>query len=303
MKPMGTDSVELLGRAKRFLLARTVVAAVVVRLVVGFGPGPPIHAQTQVPGSQAKGLPAFEVASIKPHAFARNEFAFGTASRESQIRISGTRVTMQGLLVGLVLTAYQLRAFQVVGAPEWRSETGRSQVYDIEAMTPGDRVPTMEEVRQMLQTLLADRFQLKFHRETKELPAYDLVVGNNRAKLKPSAPDVERKTVHVDRLRTNYTNVSISELVLEIGPQFDRPLFDKTGLQGGYNFSLEYMPSLPNTVNLSPEQLAALAELYPADEVQPLPLALRQQLGLKVVPTREQVEILVIDHVERPSPN
>jgi uncharacterized protein (TIGR03435 family) len=63
------------------------------------------------------------------------------------------------------------------------------------------------------------------------------------------------------------------------------------------------MPSLPSTVSLAPEQAAALAELYPADEAPPLSVALHQQLGLKVTPTKEQVEILVIDHVERPSEN
>jgi uncharacterized protein (TIGR03435 family) len=247
--------------------------------------------------------PKFEVASIKPHGFARNEFAFATASRESPIRISGNRVTTQGLLGGLVLTAYKLRTFQVSGAPEWRDETGRNQLYDIEAKAPGDGVPSMDEARQMLQTLLAERFQLRFHRETKELPAYDLVVGNNPAKLKLSAPDVESKSVSSGRLRMVYTNVSISELVLRIGSQFDRPLFDKTGLQGGYDFALEYMPSLPGTVNQSPEEAAALAKLYPTDEAPQLPVALQQQLGLKVVPAKERVEILVIDHVERPSAN
>jgi uncharacterized protein (TIGR03435 family) len=143
------------------------------------------------------------------------------------------------------MTAYKLRTFQVSGAPEWRNETGRNQLYDIEAKVPGDSVPTMDEVRKMLQTLLSERFQLKFHRETKELSAYDLVLGNRTPKLKPSAPDVESKmTLSANRLRMVYTNVSISELVLRIGAQFDRPLFDRTGLQGGYDFALEYMPSL-----------------------------------------------------------
>ncbi len=293
-----------LNRAKRVLLASTGIAALADPLVIGIGHAPAIRAQTQVSGGPAKLSPlAFEVASVKPHAFARNEFAFGTASRESPIRISGTRVTIQGLLAGLVLTAYKLRTFQIEGAPEWRNEKGRNQIYDIEARAPGDRTPTVEEVRQMLQTLLAERFQLKFHRETKELPAYNLVVGHNRAKLKPSAPDVESRTIRTGRLRTNYSNVTISELVLQIGPQFDRPLFDKTGLQGGYDFSLEYMPSLPSMVSVSPEQAAALAEFYPADAAPPLPVALQQRLGLKVVSTEEQVEILVIDHVERPSAN
>ena len=97
-----------------------------------------------------------------------------------------------------------------------------------------------------------------------------------------------------------FTDVPISQLMLRIGSQFDRPLFDRTGLQGGYDFALEYMPSLPSTVNLPPDEAAALAKLYPPDEAPPLPVALHEQLGLKVVSAKEQVEILVIDHVERP---
>jgi uncharacterized protein (TIGR03435 family) len=161
----------------------------------------------------------------------------------------------------------------------------------------------MDEVRQMLQTLLAERFQFRFHQGTKELPAYDLIVASNPPKLKPSAPDAESKAVSTNRSEAVYTNVPISELVLQIGPQFDRPLFDKTGLQGGYDFALEYTPSRPGMVNLPPEEAAEIANLYPADEAPTLLVALRQQLGLKVVATKEQVEILVIDHVERPSPN
>ena len=278
-------------RTKKLLLA-----ALTGMILIGIGLAPDVRAQAVSPL-------AFEVASVKPHQFARNEFAFAGASRDSAIQISGTRVTVQGLLAGLVLAAYNLRTFQLSGTPEWRNETGRYQIYDIEARTSGDRAPTMSEVRQMLQKLLAERFQLQFHRETKELPAYDLVIGNNGSKLKPSAPDAESKTESSGRLRTRYTNVPISELVVQIGPQFDRPLLDKTGLQGGYDFALEYMPSLPSSVNVSAEEAAALVERYPADEAVPLATALQQQLGLKVVPTKEQVEILVIDHVEKPTPN
>jgi uncharacterized protein (TIGR03435 family) len=291
-----------LGRAKKPLLASAGVVA--LTFAMGIGHSPAIRAQPQIQSSPAKASPlAFEVASVKPHAFARNEFAFAAPSRESPIRISGNRVTIQGLIAGLVLAAYKLRTFQISGAPEWRNETGRNQVYDIEARTPGDGVPTMDEVRQMLQTLLAERFHLQFHRETKELPAYNLAVGSSREKLKLSAPDAESRMVLVGRLRMNYTNITMSELVLQIGPQFDRPLFDKTGLQGGYNFALEYIPSLPGSVTLSPEQADAFAALYPADQAATLPVALQQQLGLKVVPTKEQVELLVIDHLERPSAN
>jgi uncharacterized protein (TIGR03435 family) len=274
------------------------IAGLAGALLIGIGFAAPVRAQEPKPARLA-----FEVASVKPHVFARNEFAFGTASGERPIRISGTRVTVQGLLGNLVLTAYQLRPFQLSGLPEWRDETGRNQVFDIEAKAPGDRAPGVDEVRQMLQTLLAERFQLKFHRETQEMPAYVLVLGANPAKLKPSAPDTENRVASTNRFRTRYTNVSISELVLRLGPQFDRPLFDKTGLQGGFDFALEYMPAIPGSVNLPPEEAAEFAKLYPADEAPPLPVALQQQLGLKVAPSKERVEILVIDHVQRPSAN
>ena len=130
---------EKLNRAKRFLLASAGVAVLAGPLEIGIGYAPAIRAQTQVSGGPAKASPlAFEVASVKPHAFARNEFAFGAASRESPIRISGNRVTIQGLLAELLLTAYKLRTFQIVGSPEWRNEMGRYQIYDIEARAPGE---------------------------------------------------------------------------------------------------------------------------------------------------------------------
>jgi uncharacterized protein (TIGR03435 family) len=290
--------------ANRVLRASAGVVALAGPFFIGMGGAPAIRAQAPIAGEPAKSPPlAFEVASVKPHMFARGEFAFGTAYQESPVRISGNRVSTQGLLTALVMTAYRLRTFQVSGAPEWHNETGRHQVYDIEARAPGAVVPTMDDVRKMLQSLLAERFQLQFHRETKELPAYDLVVGNSPPKLKPSAPEAETRMASTTRFRTNYTNVPISELVLRVSPQFDRPLFDRTGLEGGYDFALEYMPSLPNSAQMTPEAAAALAQLYPADEAPPLPVALQQQLGLKVVPAKEQVEILIIDHVERPSAN
>ena len=258
----------------------------------------------QVPAINGQKAPlSFEVASIKPVVFAPNQFAFGTPSRESRIQISGNRVTVQGLLAGLVMAAYQLRTFELAGTPEWRNASGRHEIYVIEAKAPGEIAPTMNEARQMLQTLLAERFQLKFHRETKDLPAYSLTLRNNQSKLKPSTPDVESKTVHVGRLHTIYSNVSMSELVLQVGSQFDRPLFDKTGLTGGYDFTLEYMPSLAGTVSLSPEQSEAFDKLYPPGEAPPLTVALERQLGLRLVASKERVDILMIDHVERPSAN
>src|SRR4051812_38207635 len=113
-----------LNRAKRLVLASAGVCMAGL-LAIRMVDAAAVWAQTQTSGGPAKALPlAFEVASVKPHVFARNEFAFGTASRESPIRISGNRVSIQGLVAGLVLTAYKLRNFQVEGAPDWHNEIG-----------------------------------------------------------------------------------------------------------------------------------------------------------------------------------
>jgi uncharacterized protein (TIGR03435 family) len=271
--------------------------ALAALFVIGIGHAPAIKAQS----------PGFEVASVKPHEFPRGSVAFGTTLRESAIRISGNRVTTQGTLTGLVLAAYGLRTFQVSGASTLPDKAEMDQLYDIEARAPGEGVPTIDQVRQMLRTLLADRFQLKFHRETKELPVYDLVIGNNPPKLKPSTPEEETKTdvltASSQSMRLKYTDVAISELVIRIATQFDCPLLDKTGLAGGYDFTLEYTPRRPDTTKLAPEEAAAFARLGPPDEGMSIVAALQQQLGLKVVQAKEQLEILVIDHAERPSAN
>jgi len=108
-----------LNRAKKLLLASARAVALAGPLAIGIGQAPALHAQTQRATEPAQAAPmAFEVASVKPHVFARGQFAWGTPSRESAVRISGNLVSTQGLLAGLVLTAYKLRTFQVSGAPE-----------------------------------------------------------------------------------------------------------------------------------------------------------------------------------------
>ena len=238
---------------------------------------------------------AFEVASVKP-TYAppgRRVFAFSGPSR---IVISGNRVTTGGNLLGFVEAAYNLQAYQVFAADVDRAALG--QVYDIEARAPGDGIPTREEVRQMLQKLLVDRFQLKFRREQKEMAVYDLTVDKNGPKMKPGTPGEHPKparplvTGGVSELR--FSSSTISEFLRTLASQFDRPVLDKTGLTGGYDFTLEVAllyPQMPGAEQASPD--AGL----------PIIAAIQQQLGLKFTPSKEMVETLVIDHAERASEN
>ena len=155
----------------------------------------------------------------------------------------------------------------------------------------------------MLQTLLADRFQLRMHRESREMPVYNLLVGSGGPKIRPSNSTDPRKMEGEgsfgSQVRIRYTNFSIADFIAEIMSQFDRPLLDKTGLTGGFDFTLEYRAQPPGMTSTTAEALGV------PDPEPGLPIAasIRGQLGLRVVAARGPVEILVIDHAEKPSDN
>src|SRR5262245_34401537 len=123
--------------------------------------------------------PEFEVASIKPVQFPPG-FIVSKIPSPAPIRVSGNRVSLRGSVTNLILTAHNIKRFQVPSAPSWANTTW----YDIDAKSEGDETQSIEQARQMLQALLADRFQLKVHYETKEMAVYDLIIGKNGSKLR-----------------------------------------------------------------------------------------------------------------------
>jgi uncharacterized protein (TIGR03435 family) len=244
--------------------------------------------------------PAFEVASIKLH-----EFPPGMTGLQiggpGPLRITGNRVTTFGTLGMLVMAAYDLRLHQISGGPEWTDHEGNPLVFDIQAKAEGGPVAT-DQARRMLQTLLADRFQLQVHQESKAISVYELTVDRNGPKLKSTQPGSESKaasTLSRGVWTFNYTNLSMSDLVTRIASNFDQPLLDKTGLKGGYDFTLEYKRANPNP---PPNLGAATAPPGNADSAPTIFIAL-QRVGLKIVHAKAPVEITVIDHAERPSEN
>jgi uncharacterized protein (TIGR03435 family) len=104
--------------------------------------------------------PKFEVASVKQHELAPGMFVTRAGAG---ISLSGNRVTLTGTLTSIVMAAYNLKEFQVSGGPDWADQAGRPAIYDIEAKTEGEAIPSMDQVRLALQALLADRFHLKLH--------------------------------------------------------------------------------------------------------------------------------------------
>jgi uncharacterized protein (TIGR03435 family) len=232
---------------------------------------------------QLRAQPAFEVASIRPH---KGQYTV------VGVHISGPKVTIEAYgLLGLIMDAYQLNeSSQVSGGPSWMSAD--SVRFDIAAVAPGERAPSGEDVRLMLQTLLADRFQLKVHREKKETPVYALVIAKNGPKLKESAPD-EESSVRTGGVRTaeiTLANVTTERLAIQISSGLDRPVVDKTGLKGHYDVKLNWIPEFAGPPP-------------PGSDGVSLFTALQEQLGLKLEPQKASIEILVIDHAEKPSEN
>lgn len=239
---------------------------------------------------QSAAAPSFEVASVKPHIFPPGTFGFssGAGGEGASIRISGNRVTIAAsTFTSLAMAAYKVKDFQIAGVP---GTLGRDQFYDIAAKVEGDGTPTLEQVRPMLQTLLADRFQLRLHRETKELLVYDLVVGKNGPKLKESTGPRPPRPVAYNgpAIRFDLLDRSIADLIAFVAPNVDRPVLDKTGLTGRYDFSLEYTRGNPEVA--SPDNDRSI-------------FAAVQDLGLKLAPAKEPAEVLVIEHAEKPSAN
>jgi uncharacterized protein (TIGR03435 family) len=245
---------------------------------------------TLLPGWGQTAGPAFEVASVKPHNLPAGTFGFGSGA----VKISGNRVTStQAGVQGLLMYAYGVKDYQIIGVA--RRDAPWSDFFDIEATTPGEDAAAEDQVRQMIQGLLAQRFQLKLHRETRVLPVYDLIVGKNGSKLRESAPDTKPGVAVTPGpvIRITFSNTPISELVrLLDGPSFvDRPVLDKTGLKGGYDFTLEFSRGGSGGDAADPDGTSIFT-------------AVQEQLGLKLDPAKEPTEVLVIDHVEsRPSAN
>ena len=124
--------------------------------------------------------PAFEVASVKRFTPQVRPGIRAVARRDpppSGLQISGTRVSTRGNLMRLVGLSYGLEPFQVSQSHEWADEWATSEVYEIDARAPGDAIPTSMQVREMMQTLLAERFQLKVSRRNQAMPVYNLVVA------------------------------------------------------------------------------------------------------------------------------
>jgi uncharacterized protein (TIGR03435 family) len=270
----------------------------------------------------------FEVASIKPSDPNERRIGIGIGP--------GGMVNMTGVNLKLLIQqAYDVREFQISGAPSWAG----NERYDITAkaaegtdslpaepskITDAQLKTAQEKRRQRLQALLADRFQLKVHHDSKELPVYALVAAKGGPKFQeakvPDTPPPDSgpkrgfgpgsRGMRMSPGNLEAYSVPLSMLVQNLSQQLGRTVLDQTGLKGMYDFKLSWTPDpamaagafggpggpgpLPPDVKLPP----------PPDPNGPtLFTAVQEQLGLKLESTKGPVDIIVVDHAEKPSEN
>jgi uncharacterized protein (TIGR03435 family) len=260
---------------------KPVVWGVLAAMTLVVSMGRVVRAQDAPQHGTAIANPSYEVVTIKPdnsgNAYWRNTpDGFSTASTAAN----------------LIKSAYWLPTpDQIVGLPKW---TG-SELLDVQAKMDAEtaaalgRLPPMEQWQQrqrMLRALLAERFALKVHPATKQLPIYVLTVANGGSKLKKSANDIGGSGMYSDG-KIEAHSVSIENLVVNLSGMVGRVIVDKSGLPGGYDFSLEWAPVGADASDPRPSIFAALEE----------------QLGLKLRPSQGPVDAIVVDSIERPTPN
>ena len=231
-------------------------------------------------GQSTAAPPAFEVASVKP-----NKSGSGSSSEnERNGRLTATNISLKDCL----RFAYGLKDYQIIG-PDWIN----SEKYDIAAKAESS--VTGEQLKAMFQALLADRFKLTVHRETKELPIYALVVGRNGPKLVGVEAGGSQTTSGRSRLTAR--KISMPRLAEDLGRHLDRPVVDMTGLKGVFDLTLEWAPDESQTM---PNRGGGEGQVI-ADSTAGLSIftAVQQQLGLKLEARKGSAEILVIDHAEK----
>jgi bla regulator protein BlaR1 len=261
---------------KKVLLAAAAFSAIAAPIAFGVMSAPPIRAQARA--STAK--PIIQVVSIKRNTSGEGNSMF-TMPLGEKFTATNVRARM------LIAMAYDLKPHQLSGAPDWLE----SEKYDIQAKTgaPADR----DQMKLTMQALLADRFKLAIHLDPKEMPIYALVASKGATKLRPAAGDGESKSqfrIGIGVGLLNLHGASMAQLADALSRVVGRDVIDKTGIAGTFDVELDWTPD-------------ERRDRMPEDAGPSLFTAIQEQLGLKLEAQKGPVDIVVIDHVEKPSQN
>jgi uncharacterized protein (TIGR03435 family) len=261
----------------------------------------------------AASLPAFEVVSIKPD-------KSGTMMMRIMFTSDGMSITGFPLHM-LLREAFHTSDNQLVGEPGWLT----SDHFDIEAKVAAEDVPKLQALKPtdrwaMLLPIFEDRFALKFHHESKDLTQYVLVVAKSGLKMKEANPGdtypnglkaADGKGGGAGMMRTQPgeivgQGIPLANLVRLLSFQFGSQVVDKTGLIGKYDFDLKWAPNeMEGPMPRPPDggQPGSENPAPPATTGPSIFTALEEQLGLKLESHKEPADVIVIDHIEQPSPN
>jgi len=227
----------------------------------------------------------FDVASVKPAAPGQR----GGIIRQMP---GGQRYIANNIPLRLIMTvAYSVTDRQISGGPSWVG----TDPFDIDAKSAKPASP--DDLHTMLANLIEERFQLKIRHEQRELPIYELVVDKGGPKLKEHDPaDLDHPPMGGTPGGMEGTNVTMNYFAFTLSRNLDRNVIDKTGLMARYDLKLEFARELPPGVERPGGN-------GPVGDGPTIFTALREQLGLKLVPAKGPVDFLVIEHAEKPAEN
>jgi uncharacterized protein (TIGR03435 family) len=253
-------------------------------------PAPP----PKIPPMAANADPSFEVATIKPSKPGQQGKGFGFRGRQF--------TTFNTNLNDLIAFAYGLHAKQIVGAPDWFG----TDLYDIAGVPDVPGQPSLKQSGIMVQKLLTDRFQLKFHHEKKVLSVYTITVAHGGPKMKQSAAGPNDGNAFYFRGLGDLVvrNMTMAEFAtwMQSGVM-DRPVVDQTGLTDRYDFTLKWTPDESQFAQFRGSNVKMPAATNDPNAPPGLYTAIQEQIGLKMEATKAPDDVIVIDHVEKPSPN
>ena len=258
--------------------------------------------------SPAASHQAFDVVTIKPSKTFVGGMGLGKSSKDS---VSLINVSPRALIAN----AYGLKPRLVSGGPDWMDSTE----YDIECkvlVTDPSHPPqlTRDQIRLMMQSLLADRFKLSLHTESRQLPVFGLAIAKGGPKLQEAKPGNTYPNglkgpdgrsgagmMIVQNQKFTGQAIAISGIVDTLSILLDRTVVDRTGLTGRYDVTLQLpRPDRAPSRQGPPTEPSSTS---PDDSQPSLFTLVEEQLGLKLISTKAPVETLVIDHIERPSEN
>jgi uncharacterized protein (TIGR03435 family) len=308
----------LTGSRKKVLLSAAGLIAIAAPIVFGTAHATPSHAQSQ---NQTAAAPStdykYEVASIKA-------VQPGMVIRQTYQNTPHEFIASYVSVQALVRNAYRLEDNQIFGAPNWLD----SDLYEIHAKTSDSVAEKLEKLSQdergdayqeMLKALLAERFRLTIHRETKEMPIYELSIAKDGIKLQEAKPGDTYATGIMGpsgprgagAIRTGTEAdghkfiraqaVPIAYLVSALTSELGSRVADRAGLTGKYDFTLRWTPETPGQI-AEGSQVSGTAVSTDSSSL-PLFTAIQDELGLKLEPRKNRIDAIVIDHVERPSGN